>query len=244
MSCGHREIGVILPRARACLMHAFFPRFLIEGRRILSRTRDGIAAILAMDSPDASSRTIGRPSGLIWRKEAGKDTRDAGRAVIFFSAAQDEDCWFCSSGNAAVVNAPGAAKGGCCFLGTGRSPGSGDCVVISLHLRLLGPTSWKTEWRKGARDRGKRKKERDRVRPRARARTHTRTHMKGGRAEVVERAQYYRRCARASVGARCPIQSHSDLASRGSHIGERERERECADVRWKVHARTEDKYVE
>jgi len=64
-----------------------------------------------------------------------------------------------------VVNAPGAAKGGCCFLGTSRSPGrtgSGDCVVISLHLRLFGPTKWRTERREGARERGERERERAR----------------------------------------------------------------------------------
>lgn len=41
----------------------------------------GIAAILAMDSPDASSRMIGRPSGDL-AKRGGE--RGAGRAVLFF----------------------------------------------------------------------------------------------------------------------------------------------------------------
>lgn len=83
----------------------------------------GIAAILAMDSPDASSRTIGRPSGDL-AKRGGE--RGARRGSALFSAAQDEDCWFCSTGTA-VVNAPRRQKAVAAFwerVGVPAAPGA------------------------------------------------------------------------------------------------------------------------
>ncbi|TGZ51271.1 hypothetical protein DBV15_07782 [Temnothorax longispinosus] len=75
----------------------------------------GIAAILAMDSPDASSRTIGRPSGDLVKRGRGNGAR--GRAVLFFPRHRTKIHRYRGG------ECPRAAKGGCCFLGTGRSPG-------------------------------------------------------------------------------------------------------------------------
>lgn len=82
-------------------------------------SQSGIGAILAMDSPDASSRAIGRPSGDLEKRggEEGGWWRERG---LFFRGVEDEDCWFCYTGTA-VVNAPGRQKAVAAFLGTGRS---------------------------------------------------------------------------------------------------------------------------
>ena len=116
---------------------------------------------------------------------------------------------------------PKAAKGGCCFLGTGRSPGrtgSGDCVVISLHLRLFGPTS------------GRRKGEKERECRRGSI-PHERKET-----QVVpgERAQYHRRAG--ECGSEVPDTSPFGLPLRFADFIS---ESETADLRSKVHARIE-----
>ncbi|KYQ48277.1 hypothetical protein ALC60_12605 [Trachymyrmex zeteki] len=116
---------------------------------------------------------------------------------------------------------PKAAKGGCCFLGTGRSPGrtgSGDCVVISLHLRLFGPTSGRRKGEKRSESAGD-----------------------GAYRTSGKRRKWYREkerniiVVRASVGARCPIRAHSGWLC-GSHIGERE----CGEGERSGHQQHED----
>ncbi|CAD1474354.1 unnamed protein product [Heterotrigona itama] len=82
-------------------------------------SQSGIAAILAMDSPDASSRPIGRPSGDLEKR--GGEEGGRWRGGFFPAEAEDEDCWFCRGREYRSGECPTAAKGGCCFLRTGRS---------------------------------------------------------------------------------------------------------------------------
>lgn len=127
----HSHSGAVSCRRGSCLrgFNACLPRPSIGSAKVESRL------FSAMDSPDASSRTIARPSG-----DLAKRGRETGRAsALFFSAAQDEDCWFCNTGTA-VVNAPGRQKAVAAFwerIGVLAAPGA----VISLHLRLFGPTN-------------------------------------------------------------------------------------------------------
>lgn len=152
-------------------------------------------------------RSVGPP--VIWRKGAGCGAR--GGQCSFFRG----------TGRRLLVlqhryrggECPRAAKGGCCFLGTGRSPGrtgSGDCVVISLHLRLFGPMS------------GRRKGEKERES--ARREGAYRTGRKETRVAGYREKERNIIVVRASVGARCPIRAHSGWLC-GSRIGERERRR-------------------
>lgn len=115
------------------------------------------------------------------------------------------------------MNAPGRQKAVAAFWErVGVPTGSGDCVVISLHLRLFGR---RMEERKGEKERECRR----RSIPHGRKET-----------QVVsgERAQYHRRVD--ECGSEVPDTSPFELASRISVS-----ESESADVRSKVHARIE-----
>lgn len=153
-------------------------------------------------------RSVGPP--VIWRKGAGNGAR--GGQCSFFRGI----------GRRLLVlqhryrggECPRAAKGGCCFLGTGRSPGrtgSGDCVVISLHLRLFGPTSGR---RKGEKERERRRRSIPHGRKETQAGTGRKSAISSPCGRVWER------------GARYESMSPFGLSGRsGSRIGERERRR-------------------
>lgn len=80
-----------------------------------------------MDSPDASSRAIGRPSGDLEKRggEEGGWWRERG---LFFRGVEDEDCWFCYTGTGGS-ECPGAAKGGCCLSRNGSELAAPGAVI-------------------------------------------------------------------------------------------------------------------
>lgn len=174
-------------------------------------------------------RSVGPP--VIWRKGAGCGAR--GGQCSFFRG----------TGRRLLVlqqhryrggECPGAAKGGCCFLGTGRSPGrtgSGDCVVISLHLRLFGPMSGRRKGEK-ERERAGVPGEKEHTAPGGKRRASAARVPGTGYRVPGERAQYHRRAG--ECGSEVPDTSPFGLASRISY--RRARAPTCVS---KVHARIE-----
>lgn len=91
-------------------------------------SQSGIGAILAMDSPDASSRerSVGPP--VIWRKEAEKRV-DGGEREAFFSAESRMKIVGFAIHRYSGSECPGAAKGGCCLSRNGSELAAPGAVI-------------------------------------------------------------------------------------------------------------------
>lgn len=114
---GHHPVPMIRIPGNVVFGRLLTPLFNTYVRGLSIGSQSGIAAILAMDSLDASSRPIGRPSGDL-EKRGGEEgggwrglffPRSWGwRLLVLLYRYRSGEC-------------PTAAKGGCCFLRTGRS---------------------------------------------------------------------------------------------------------------------------